>query len=224
MNTPKLWADFFEQQKNENYFTEIETKIQTLYNQQEVYPPKELVFNCFNFFKPENTKVVILGQDPYHNPNQAHGLSFSVPETCAIPPSLKNIFKAIENNFNCTAQQHGDLTYWAKQGVLLLNSVLTVEPNKPGSHKNLGWQTFTDKVIEHVSTVNSGCVFLLWGSYAQKKSALIDAKKHKIIKTVHPSPLSAYRGFLTSTQFLETNEFLASISKEPINWCASNHE
>ena len=162
-------------------------------------------------------KVVILGQDPYHNPHQAMGLSFSVPKGIPLPPSLKNIYKEITNDLGIPPSQNGDLSQWARQGVLLLNSVLSVEHNKPASHQNFGWQTFTDNVIKTISNQKKGIVFLLWGNYAKAKKNLIDSSKHFILEAAHPSPL-ARSGFLGCRHFSQTNAILESLHKSPINW------
>ena len=183
-----------------------------------IYPEGSLIFNALNTTALEQVKVVILGQDPYHGPNQAHGLSFSVKPGVKIPPSLLNIYKEIQQAFDAPIPTHGCLQYWAEQGVLLLNATLTVEHGKAGSHQNKGWELFTDQVIEVINTDCSSVVFLLWGSYAQKKGRLIDARKHYILKSPHPSPLSAHRGFFGNNHFQLTNEWLCSRGMSPIDW------
>ena len=191
-----------------------------------IYPPSPLIFNAFNHTLFEKVRVVIIGQDPYHgNYNglaQAHGLSFSVPQGVALPPSLMNIFKEISADLNISMSakinQSGDLTPWADQGVLLLNATLTVEQAKAGSHQNRGWEQFTDAAITALNTHREGLVFVLWGSYAQKKGAFIDAKKHLVLKSVHPSPLSAHRGFFGNHQFSTINQYLMQKGQTPINW------
>ncbi|MBV1919168.1 MAG: uracil-DNA glycosylase [Pseudomonadales bacterium] len=183
-----------------------------------IYPPGDEYFNAFNFTPFNDVKVVILGQDPYHGPGQAHGLCFSVPEGVRPPPSLKNIFKELHRDLGLDMPGHGCLTSWAKQGVLLLNSVLTVEQATAGAHKKKGWERFTDSVIQKINEEQEGVVFLLWGSYAHKKGQFIDEMKHKVLRSVHPSPLSAHRGFLGCGHFSETNAYLESKGKSPIDW------
>lgn len=186
---------------------------------QEVYPPKERVFEAFKLTPLDQVKVVILGQDPYHNLGQAHGLSFSVPKGVPLPPSLGNIFKELKNDIpHFESPAHGDLTSWAKQGVLLLNATLTVRAHQAGSHQKKGWEEFTDAIIRYISEECEHVVFLLWGSYAQKKSSLIDEHKHLTLFSAHPSPLSAYRGFFGCRHFSRTNHYLSLHHKTPINW------
>lgn len=183
-----------------------------------IYPAQQNIFNAIKLTSFENLKVVIIGQDPYHNPQQAHGLSFSVPQGIEPPPSLKNIFKELKSDCGIEPANHGCLEKWAKQGVLLLNAVLTVEENKPGSHANIGWQTFTDTIITKINNHPDTIIYLLWGSYAQKKRDLIDTKKHIILTAPHPSPLSAHRGFLGCKHFSMTNTQLTKLGKTPIDW------
>ena len=183
-----------------------------------IFPPKSLIFNAFDLSSFEATKVVILGQDPYHNEHQAHGLSFSVPEGVKIPPSLKNIMAEIESDLGIKTLPNGDLSRWAKQGVLLLNSVLTVEKNKPGSHANTAWVDFTDTVIDILNEQKQNLVFLLWGNYAQQKSELIDADKHLVLTAAHPSPFSAHKGFFHCKHFSQTNDYLKIHQQKPIDW------
>lgn len=182
-----------------------------------IYPPASLIFHAFNSTPFSSVKVVILGQDPYHNPKEAMGLAFSVPSGVRIPPSLQNIYKELELDLGIPQSTSGDLTRWAKEGVLLLNSILSVEANKPASHRHFGWQRFTDAVIAAVSWHKSGVVFLLWGNYAKSKIPLIDASKHCILQASHPSPL-ARSGFLGCRHFSKTNAYLRSLHKTPINW------
>lgn len=181
------------------------------------YPPGSQIFNAFNTTPLNDVKVVILGQDPYHGPRQAHGLSFSVPKGVKPPPSLVNIFKAITMDLGIPAPNHGDLTPWADQGVLLLNAMLTVRANEASSHKDIGWQRFTDYVIEKLSRHRDNIVFMLWGRFAQQKEGLIQGD-HLILKSVHPSPLSAHRGFLTNKHFSRCNDYLQKTNQGPINW------
>lgn len=183
-----------------------------------VYPPGSLIFNAFDTTPFDAVKVVILGQDPYHNPGQAMGLSFSVPRGVSVPPSLRNMYKELSDSTDFTTPRHGDLTSWAEQGVFLLNAMLTVEKNKPGSHQDIGWQNFTDAVIRTLSTEKEHLVFLLWGAFAQKKRSLIDEDKHLVLASAHPSPFSAHRGFLGNGHFVKTNEYLQANGKEAIDW------
>ena len=183
-----------------------------------IYPPLGQIFTALNLTPLNHVKVVILGQDPYHGEHQAHGLSFSVPPHIKIPPSLLNIYKELEHDLNIPPAKHGHLTHWAKQGVLLLNSVLTVEKQKAGSHQNRGWERFTDCIIEHINHQSEHTVFILWGSYAQKKGANIDTNRHLVIQAPHPSPLSAHRGFFGGQYFSRCNDYLTQHHQTPINW------
>jgi uracil-DNA glycosylase len=183
-----------------------------------IYPPGPEIFNALNTTPFDNVKVVILGQDPYHGPGQAHGLCFSVQPGVRTPPSLQNIYKELNRDMGLSIPNHGTLTHWADQGVLLLNSTLTVQATLAGSHQNKGWETFTDKIIEHINHEKEHVVFLLWGRYAQKKGAVIDTQKHCVLKTTHPSPLSAYRGFLGCRHFSQTNAYLQQHGLTPIEW------
>jgi uracil-DNA glycosylase len=186
-----------------------------------ILPPEGSIFNAFNILPFEQYKVVIIGQDPYHGLNQANGLAFSVNKGQKIPPSLRNIYKELKSDLGLEIPQHGDLSNWAKQGVLLLNTVLTVEEGKPGSHQGKGWEHFTDAVITEINNELNGVVFLLWGNYAKSKKTLIDNHKHLILEANHPSPLSANRGFFLCKHFSKTNEYLKKQGKEPINWIIS---
>lgn len=183
-----------------------------------IYPPGSQIFNAFNHTHFDQVRVVIIGQDPYHGPGQAHGLCFSVPNGVKPPPSLVNIFKELSNDLNINIPSNGDLTAWADQGVLLLNATLTVEAANAGSHQNQGWETFTDTAIKALNDQREGLAFVLWGSYAQKKGAIIDTDKHLVIKSPHPSPLSAHRGFFGSKPFSKINSHLQSLGKTPIDW------
>ena len=183
-----------------------------------IFPPSPLIFNAFNHTPFEKVRVVIIGQDPYHGDNQAHGLSFSVPQGIAPPPSLMNIFKEIASDLGIKMGRNGDLTPWADQGVLLLNATLTVEQAKAGAHQGKGWEVFTDAAISVLNAHREGLVFVLWGSYAQKKGAFIDEGKHLVLKSVHPSPLSAHRGFFGNHQFSSINQHLILQGQTPINW------
>lgn len=183
-----------------------------------IYPSQENIFAALNVTPLDKVRVVILGQDPYHGPNQAHGLSFSVPEGVAIPPSLRNIYKEIVSDLGATAPTHGNLMQWANQGVLLLNSVLTVEDGQAASHQGKGWEQFTDKVIETLNRECENIVFMLWGAYAQKKGQTIDKQRHLILSAPHPSPLSAHRGFLGCKHFSQANTYLRSVGQAEIDW------
>jgi uracil-DNA glycosylase len=211
------WGDFLK--KDEQYFQEILRAVERERALGKViYPKNSEVFNALTFTPLEAVKVVIIGQDPYHGPNQAHGLCFSVRDGVPFPPSLQNIFKEIQADIGTHPPKSGSLERWAKQGVLLLNAVLTVEEGLPGSHRSLGWERFTDKVIKVVNDQKKGVVFLLWGAFAQKKGELIDKGKHFILEAPHPSPLSASRGFFGCKHFSKTNEILRSQGLEPIDW------
>ncbi|MFL2659450.1 MAG: uracil-DNA glycosylase [Alphaproteobacteria bacterium] len=211
-NINNNWNDLLQQEKSKDYFNKLEL---FLNGEETVFPPSEMVFNALSLTPPENVKVVILGQDPYHDNGQAMGLSFSVPDNIKSPPSLKNIFREIEQDLGILMPDKGDLTNWAKQGVLLLNTVLTVLPHTPQSHKNKGWEIFTDEIIHYINNNLNNVVFMLWGGYAKKKSSLIDNNKHLILTANHPSPLSANRGgWFGCKHFSQANEYL----KEPINW------
>lgn len=185
---------------------------------RKIFPREENVFTAFRLTPWDQVKVVILGQDPYHGEGQAHGLSFSVPPEIPHPPSLKNIFKEMSEDLNIPVPQKGDLTSWAQQGVLLLNSVLTVVESQPGSHQGKGWEDFTDSVIQILNQEKKNLVFILWGSYAHKKGQIIDRKKHLVIESPHPSPLSAYRGFFGSKPFSKTNHYLKQHAGQEIQW------
>ena len=183
-----------------------------------VYPPGSLIFNAYDTTPIDQVKVVILGQDPYHNPGQAMGLSFSVPQGVTVPPSLRNIYKEIHDSLGLPVPDHGDLTRWAEQGVFLLNAMLTVERNKPGSHKRSGWQYFTDASIKAISDRTEHTVFMLWGAFARKKAELIDNARHLVLESAHPSPFSADKGFFGNNHFKKANDYLRQHGKEPIDW------
>ena len=185
---------------------------------KQIFPPGEQIFNALNTTPLDSVKVVILGQDPYHGPGQAHGLSFSVLPGVAVPPSLKNIFKELKADLGVPIPSHGNLQSWAEQGVLLLNAVLTVEKAMAASHQGKGWEQFTDRVVEVVNQSKEQVVFLLWGSYAQKKGLIIDRKRHNVLQSTHPSPLSAYRGFLGCQHFSQVNQYLEKTGQQPIDW------
>lgn len=183
-----------------------------------IYPSKDKIFNAFALSSFANTKVVILGQDPYHGDNQAQGLSFSVPDGMKIPPSLRNIYQELNSDLAISPKKSGNLEHWAMQGILLLNSVLTVEKNTPGSHANSGWVNFTDTVIDILNAKKQNLVFLLWGTYAQQKIELIDSEKHLVLTATHPSPFSAHKGFFGCKHFSKTNEYLKMHNQQAINW------
>src|SRR3990167_1451210 len=209
-----MWSALLSPEKEKPYFQKILAFLeQERHLGKKIYPAKENIFNAIKLTPFEKLKVVIIGQDPYHNPKQAHGLSFSVPKGVAFPPSLINIFKELQDDCGITAPRHGCLEQWAEQGVFLLNSTLTVEENKPASHANIGWQQFTDTVIQKINTHPEKIIYLLWGSHAQKKQALIDTKKHIVLTAPHPSPLSAYRGFIGCKHFSKTNELLMKMNR-----------
>lgn len=212
------WWTFFESEEKEDYFKNLMSFVESEYNSNLIFPPKDKVFNAFMLTSFKNTKVVILGQDPYHGENQANGLSFSVEEGQKLPPSLKNIFKELQSDLDIYNQHSGNLESWAEQGVLLLNATLTVQAKKPGSHQNKGWETFTDVVIKELSENKDHLVFILWGAYAQKKGQHIDRTKHLVIESAHPSPFSVYRGFFGSKPFSSTNEYLVKYGNNPIDW------
>lgn len=214
------WQDVIGAEKSQPYFVETLNYLkQQRTLGQVIYPPESMVFNAFKFTPFDHLKVVIIGQDPYHGPNQAHGLSFSVPKGVAIPPSLRNIYKELQQEYSdFVVPTHGCLESWAEQGVLLLNTVLTVVANEANSHRKLGWEQFTDQVIRAISSHAEGVVFLLWGSHAIKKAQLVDKNKHLILTAPHPSPLSAHRGFLGCGHFVKANELLVEQGKAPICW------
>ena len=212
------WESLLESEFNKDYFHQIRTFIKEQYKAKTIFPPAKLIFNAFNLTPVDKIKVIIVGQDPYHGEGQAHGLSFSVPEGIKIPPSLLNIYKELKEDINKEIPNHGFLEGWAKQGVLLLNSVLTVQAGKPNSHKNIGWEKFTESVISLISKKKESLVFLLWGSYAHKKENFIESNNHLILKSVHPSPLSAYNGFFGSKHFSKTNNFLKKNNIKEILW------
>ncbi len=213
------WTQLLKNEKQSQYFQSV---ISFVHQQRSsgkcIYPAADKVFEAFRVTAFDKLKVVILGQDPYHGPGQAHGLCFSVEKDVAIPPSLKNIYKELYADLGIPSPQHGNLQSWALQGVFLLNTVLTVEAGQANSHRGRGWETFTDNVITMISEHSEHLVFLLWGAAAQKKITLIDESKHTILKTVHPSPLSAHRGFLGCKHFSKTNQALEKHDQRPINW------
>lgn len=212
------WKKLLEDEFAKPYFRSLIDFVKEEYSSHKIYPPGKLIFSAFDHCTFPELKVVLLGQDPYHGEGQANGLCFSVNDGVKSPPSLVNIFKEIRNDLGKPIPTSGNLERWADQGILLLNATLTVKAETPGSHQNKGWETFTDKVIEHISYNKKDVVFLLWGAYAQKKSALIDAQKHHILTAPHPSPFSADRGFFGCKHFSKTNTFLESKNKKAIDW------
>lgn len=213
------WKKLLKTEFGKPYFQNIVLHIKTEKEQgKTIYPPGSFIFNAFNTTPVEKVKVVILGQDPYHGPRQAHGLSFSVQTGVPQPPSLMNIFKELNTDLGLAIPQHGNLENWAKQGVLLLNASLTVRANEPMSHAQIGWSAFTNTVIKKISEEKEHVVFILWGKFAQEKIPLIDQSKHYIIKSAHPSPLSAHNGFFGSRPFSKTNEYLVKHGIDPIDW------
>lgn len=214
----KSWQAVLQDEFDKPYFGLLTNFVRREYQTKVVYPPARLIFNAFDLTPFDAVKVVIIGQDPYHGEGQAHGLCFSVEDNIAIPPSLVNIFKELERDLLLPIPRSGNLERWARQGVFLLNATLTVEAGKAGSHQNKGWEEFTDRVIKELSDRKEKIVFMLWGSYAQKKGAVIDTKKHCVLKSVHPSPLSAYRGFIGCGHFSAANEYLKKVGESPIQW------
>ncbi len=216
------WAPLLEGEFAKPYYQRLRKLLWQEYQTREIFPDQYDIYNALHYTSFENTKVVIIGQDPYHGPGQAHGLSFSVKQGVRIPPSLQNIYKELQTDLGCSIPNHGCLVEWAKQGVLLLNAVLTVQAGNANSHKGLGWEQFTDEVIKKLNERETPVVFILWGSYAGQKQQLITNSRHFIIKSAHPSPLSAHRGFFGSRPFSRANAFLREIGREEINWQITN--
>ena len=212
------WKSKLNQEFEKEYFIKLTDFIKNEYRLQTIYPPGSLIFNAFNLCSFQKVKAVIIGQDPYHGPGQAHGLCFSVREGIDFPPSLKNIFKEIESDLGMKRPDNGNLERWAAQGVLLLNATLTVREHQAGSHQKRGWEQFTDSVISILNQEKENIVFFLWGAYAQKKGESIDRSKHLVLESVHPSPLSATRGFFGNKHFSKCNEYLIEHNIVPINW------
>lgn len=212
------WRELLKDEFEKEYFSKLVAFVRDEYSKGQVFPPGSLIFNAFNCCRFNSLKVVVIGQDPYHGPGQAHGLCFSVREGVTYPPSLVNIFKEISGDLGYDMPLSGNLERWAAQGVLLLNSVLTVQAHKPGSHQNRGWERFTDAVIGRIAESEKDLVFMLWGSYAHRKGAAIDRTRHLVLESVHPSPLSAHRGFFGNHHFSRCNEFLEKKGATPIDW------
>ena len=216
------WFEALQSEFSEEYMENLRNFLkERLSNNEVIYPPMKKIFNCLEITPLDSVKLVILGQDPYHGMGQANGLAFSVKKGMPLPPSLVNIFKEIKSDLRLEPPKHGDLTFWADQGVLLLNSVLTVGKGSPGSHAGQGWEIFTDEIIK-VLNRKENLVFMLWGSYAQKKGLNIDSKIHKVLKAPHPSPLSAHRGFFGCKHFSQANAYLKNNGKLPIQWIEEN--
>ena len=212
------WKELLKDEFEKPYFSELIQFVKQEYSTTRIYPPGKLIFNAFDHCPADRTKVVILGQDPYHGPGQAHGLCFSVNDGVRFPPSLINIFKEIKDDIGTDAPNTGNLTRWAEQGVLLLNATLTVRAHQAGSHQNRGWETFTDAAIRALAEQREHLVFILWGSYAQRKGAFIDRSKHLVLTSAHPSPLSAYNGFFGNKHFSRANAYLKEHGEQEIAW------
>jgi len=212
------WDKILENEFKKDYFIKLMNNIREEYRKKTIFPRKDQVFNAFRYTPYKNVKVVILGQDPYHGVGEAEGLSFSVPLDIRKPPSLVNIFKELQDDLGCSIPNHGSLHSWAREGVLLLNAVLTVVKDHAASHQGMGWETFTDNVIKLINEKDEPVVFILWGRYARSKKKLITNPKHLVIESAHPSPLSAYNGFFGSKPFSKTNKYLESKGIKPINW------
>tara|TARA_B100000900_G_scaffold394373_1_gene391728 strand:+ start:729 stop:1394 length:666 start_codon:yes stop_codon:yes gene_type:complete len=217
-NLDSSWTELINQELNKEYFKKLLSFLIDEYSFRKIYPKKSLIFNAFKLCTFKKLRVIIIGQDPYHGDNQAHGLSFSVSKNTKIPPSLLNIFKEIKNDIGKDIPNSGNLEYLAEQGVLLLNSVLTVRHGNPGSHKNKGWELFSDSVIKYISLNSKNCVFILWGLYARKKAKLIDKNNHLVLYSSHPSPFSAYSGFFNNNHFSKCNKYLKLHNKQKIIW------
>ncbi|MBM7648302.1 uracil-DNA glycosylase [Bacillus ectoiniformans] len=213
------WAPLLEEEFSKPYYLKLREFLKEEYTNHVIYPAMDDIFNALHYTPYEDVKVVILGQDPYHGPGQAHGFSFSVMPDVPLPPSLRNIFKELQADVQCDMPASGNLLPWAEQGVLLLNTVLTVRQGEAHSHRRKGWETFTDTVIQTLNDREKPIVFILWGRPAQTKLALIDETKHRVIQSVHPSPLSARRGFFGSAPFSQANAYLKEIGEKPVKWC-----
>lgn len=214
----KTWSEFFEQEKQQEYYQKLMLFLEEEYHNKTIYPPREELFTCFDACPYEDVKVVMLGQDPYHEQGQAHGLCFSVKKGVKIPPSLRNMYKELKSDLDIDMPSHGYLIDWAKQGVFMMNAVMSVVEGHAGSHQKKGWEIFSDHAISALNEHETGIVFLLWGNWAQKKAALITNPQHRIVMSAHPSPLSANRGFFGSQPFSKTNALLEEIGRTPITW------
>jgi uracil-DNA glycosylase len=218
VNIEPSWKEQLSAEFEKPYFAQLVQFIKSEYATKTIYPKGSQIFNAFTRTPFHQVKVVILGQDPYHEPGQAHGLCFSVNDGIALPPSLQNIYKELHDDLHLNPPSSGNLERWAEQGVLLLNATLTVQAHRAGSHQNKGWETFTDAVIHRIASEKAHVVFILWGSYAQKKGSFIPTSKHLVLHSSHPSPLSAYRGFFGSRPFSTTNDYLTRTNQTPIRW------
>ena len=212
------WKKILSKEFEKKYFIDLALFLKKEYQEKTIYPQGKLIFKAFENCSINNLKVVLIGQDPYHGYNQANGLCFSVNKGVKKPPSLVNIYKELKSDLNIEIPESGNLEKWSKQGILMLNSILTVEKDNPGSHRNKGWENFTDAVIEKITNLKSNVVFILWGAYAQKKGEKIDRNKHLVLESAHPSPLSANRGFFNQKHFSKCNEYLNRYNKQEINW------
>lgn len=212
------WDDILKDEFEKEYYLKLRSELKKEYQSQKIYPNMYDIFNALKYTSYSDARVILLGQDPYHGPNQAHGLSFSVKKGVKVPPSLQNIYKEIHDDLGLPIPAHGELTGWAKNGVLLLNTVLTVRAGQPNSHKDLGWQTFTDNIVKMLNVRETPLVFLFWGANAKRKRELITSPQHLVLEAAHPSPFSAHSGFFGCRHFSKTNEFLVSTGQEPINW------
>ena len=212
------WAPLLEEEFEKTYYRQLRGKLKTEYQTKVIYPDKHDIFNALHYTSYRDTKVVIIGQDPYHGPGQAHGLSFSVKPGVKIPPSLRNIYKELQDDVGCSIPNHGYLVDWAKQGVLMLNAVLTVQAGNANSHKGLGWELFTNKVIEILNQRETPVIFILWGNFAQQKQQLVTSPHHYMIKSPHPSPFSAHNGFFGCRPFSKANMYLREIGSNEIDW------
>lgn len=217
------WDDFLQEEFEKPYYAQLRQFLKKEYAESTIYPQMDDIWTAFKLTPYQHVKVVILGQDPYHGPGQAHGLSFSVKPGVRIPPSLRNIYKELTTDIGCEVPEDGTLTGWAKQGVLMLNTVLTVREGQAHSHKKQGWETFTDEVIRKLSARKESIVFVLWGRPAQEKKQLIDLSKHEVVESFHPSPLSASRGFFGSRPYSKTNAILQAWGEVPIDWCRTRN-
>lgn len=218
VNIGNDWDEILKEELKKDYYLKLRSFLKEEYAHKQIYPNMNDIFNALVYTSFKDVRVVILGQDPYHGKGQAHGLCFSVQKGIIPPPSLKNIYKELQSDLHCDIPSHGELTKWAKQGVLLLNTTLTVEEAKPASHAKKGWETLSDKIISIINTKENPVVFLLWGNHAKQKSALINNPNHLILTSAHPSPLSAYHGFLGNCHFSQTNTFLQQHNLKPIDW------
>lgn len=214
----KSWKELLKNEFDKPYFKSLSEFVHNEYKTNTIYPPAKFIFNALDSLPVDKVKVVIIGQDPYHGEGQAHGLSFSVPDGISLPPSLQNIYKELGSDLGKVHSKSGNLEHWVKEGVLLLNATLTVRAHQAGSHQNKGWEQFTDAIIHHLADSKENLVFILWGNYAQRKGAFIDPQKHLVIKSAHPSPLSAHNGFFGSQPFSKTNKYLEAHGRSSINW------